>query len=105
MTTRRVIVAGTGTQGLHGLQMVVDHPDLELVGVRAWSKKKVGMDAGELLRLEPTGVRVTDDVDELLSLEADCLAYFASSANREEEITGDVVPFLERGTNVATISH
>ncbi|MDR7167349.1 4-hydroxy-tetrahydrodipicolinate reductase [Nocardia kruczakiae] len=105
MTKRRVIVWGTGPQGSHGLRMVIDHPDLELVGVYAWSKQKVGLDAGELVGAGPTGVQVTDDVDKLLSLEADCLAYFATAANRQAEITADVVPFLERGTNVVSISH
>ncbi|WP_457539931.1 hypothetical protein [Williamsia sp. R60] len=102
---RRVIVWGTGYLGRDGLRMVIDHPDLELVGVHAWSREKVGMDAGDLAGVGPTGVRLTDDVEELLSLDADCLAYFASSANRETQTTGDVVPFLERGTNVVTISH
>jgi hypothetical protein len=105
MTMRRVVVWGTGHLGRDGLRMVIDHPDLELVGVHAWSKEKVGMDAGEIAGVGPTGVRVTDDVDELLSLGADCVAYFASSANRDAETTADVVPFLQRGTNVVTISH
>jgi hypothetical protein len=105
MATRRVVVWGTGPMGRDGLRVVIDDPDLELVGVHAWSKEKVGTDAGEIAGVERTGVRVTDDVDELLSLGADCLAYFASSANRDAEITADVVPFLERGTNVVTISH
>jgi 2,4-diaminopentanoate dehydrogenase len=105
MTMRRVVVWGTGPMGRDGLRMVIDHPDLELVGVHAWSKEKVGMDAGDIAGVGPTGVQLTDDIDELLSLEADCLAYFANAANRHAEATADVVPFLERGTNVATISH
>jgi 2,4-diaminopentanoate dehydrogenase len=38
----------------------------------------------------------------LLALEADCLVYNGNYAAREAECVADVVPFLERGTNVVT---
>lgn len=105
MSKRRVIVWGTGHLGKGGLRMTLEHPDLELVGVHGRARDKVGRDAGELIGLATTGVKVTDDISELLSLKADCLLYFASTAFRDAEATADIVPFLEAGTNVSTISH
>ena len=54
---------------------VLAHPDQELVGVFAHSPDKVGVDAGELVGLDPIGVVATDDVDALLALEPDCVVY------------------------------
>ncbi|MDB5447404.1 MAG: putative NAD(P)-binding dihydrodipicolinate reductase-like protein, partial [Phenylobacterium sp.] len=62
MKRRRVIAWGTGGLGRDGLKMIIQHPDLELVGAYTSSPSKVGVDAGELcgagLR---TGVLATDE--------------------------------------------
>ncbi len=106
MKTRRVIAWGLGGLGQDGLKMIIQHPDLELVGAFTHSLEKVGCDAGELARLaEKTGVLASNDPAAMLSLEPDCVAYFANSANRDDGILADVLPFLERGTNVSSISH
>ena len=49
---------------------VIEHPNLELVGVYVFSEAKAGKDAGELCGLQPTGVIATRDVDEILALRA-----------------------------------
>jgi len=86
--------------------MILEHPDLELVGAYTHSADKVGRDAGELAGVaERTGVLATADVAQLLSVEADCIAYFANSANRDAGMVAETVPFLERGVNVSSISH
>jgi hypothetical protein len=54
---------------------IVAHPDLELVGMYAWSKDKVGRDAGELCGLPVLGVKATNDIDALLALKPDCVCY------------------------------
>ena len=106
MKKRRVIAWGTGGLGESGLKMILQHPDLELVGAFTHSRDKVGLDAAELCGLgERSGVAVTNDRNALLALKADCVAYFANSANRDRGILEDVLPFLENGTNVSTISH
>ena len=105
MGRKRVIVWGTGHLGASGLRMVLQHPDLELVGVHAWSSEKIGRDAGALAGTGPTGITVTNNIQDLLQLKADCIAYFASSACRDAEAMADILPFLESGTNVSTISH
>ncbi len=105
MKPKRVVVWGTGYLGRYGLKAIIEHPDLELVGVHAWSPQKIGRDAGDLAGVGKTSVIATNETRTLIALDADCLAYFANGAMREAEITADVVAFLERGTNVVTISH
>ncbi len=100
--TLRVVHWGTGSTGQHGLRAIIRHPDLELVGLHVHSRDKVGRDAGELCGLEPVGVIATDDIDATLALQADCVSYMADGVNREPDACADVIPFLERGTNVVT---
>ena len=100
----RVVHWGTGSTGMHGLRAIIEHPDLELVGVHVHSAGKVGRDAGELCGLPPVGVVATDDRTATLALDADCLSYMANGVGREPDAIADVVPFLERGTNVVTCS-
>jgi 4-hydroxy-tetrahydrodipicolinate reductase len=103
---KRVVAWGTGGLGRDGLKMIIQHPDLELVGAFTSSPDKVGRDAGELGRVEVrTGVPATDDRAALLALKPDCVAYFANSAGRDDGVLEDVLPFLESGVNVASISH
>jgi 4-hydroxy-tetrahydrodipicolinate reductase len=86
--------------------MIIEHPDLELVGAFTSSPDKVGRDAGDLSGAGvKTGVLATNDFQAMLDLKPDCVAYFANSANRDDGIMADVIPFLERGTNVSSISH
>lgn len=102
MSKKRVIVWGTGPIGATGLRALIDHPEYELVGLHAWADHKVGLDAGDLAGVHPTGVIATNDAAALLALGADCLAYFGNYASREAECVAEVVPFLEAGTNVVT---
>lgn len=106
MRKRKVIAWGTGGLGRDGLKMIIQHPDLELVGAFTSSPSKVGVDAGELGRTEvKTGILATNDAKALQATPADCVAYFANSANRDHELLDDVIPFLEAGVNVSSISH
>ena len=100
----RVVHWGTGSTGVHGLRAIIEHPDLELVGVHVHSAGKVGIDAGELCGRPPVGVLATDDLAATLALDADCLSYMANGVGREPDAIADVTPFLERGTNVVTCS-
>jgi 2,4-diaminopentanoate dehydrogenase len=102
--TYRVVHCGTGNVGATALRAVIEHPDLELVGHYVSTPEKVGRDSGDLARVAPTGVTATGDWAEVLDLGADCLTYFGNSIGREHEAITDLVPFLERGTNVVTFS-
>ncbi|PXW36227.1 UNVERIFIED_CONTAM: hypothetical protein DES50_1011177 [Williamsia faeni] len=100
----KVIHCGTGNMGRIGLQRIIADPDLELVGHYVWSEHKVGVDSGTLCRQPPTGVITTNNWDELLALDADCLAYFGDAIGHEEESIRELIPFLQRGTNVVSLS-
>jgi hypothetical protein len=76
---------------------VINHPELTLVGCWVHSPTKAGRDAGELAGLAPVGVAATDDVDEILSLEADCVVYAPLVPDE-----GLVCRLLRSGKNVVT---
>src|SRR5437762_2358214 len=64
----KVIQFATGNVGRLALQGILEHPDLELVGVWVHSPDKAGRDAGELCGRAPTGVLATNDLDAILAL-------------------------------------
>ena len=93
----RVIQWATGAQGVESIRAVLDRSDLELVGGWVHSEEKDGVDLGALAGLPPAGVTATRDVDALLALGADCVAYMPRHTSIEE-----VCAFLAAGTNVVT---
>jgi hypothetical protein len=93
----RVIQWATGAQGVESIRAVLDRPDLELVGGWVHSEEKDGVDLGVLAGLPPVGVTATRDVDALLALGADCVAYMPRHTSIDE-----VCAFLAAGTNVVT---
>lgn len=102
---RRVIQYSTGNVGRHALQAIVERPDLELIGVHASSPDKVGRDAAELCGLDRlTGITATADVDELVSLGADCVVYTSQAELRPKDAVDEISRFLRAGTNVVATS-
>jgi hypothetical protein len=97
MTTLRVVQWTTGKTGSAAVRGIVNHPRLELVGCYAYSPDKVGKDVGTLAGLAPVGVLATDDVDALLALRLDCVAYMAYRPNFDH-----LARILEAGVNVVT---
>jgi hypothetical protein len=95
--TLRVVQWATGNIGSRSLRGVVEHPDLTLAGLYVHSGEKAGRDAGELIGLGSTGVRATQDVEEIVALEADCVLYMAQQCNIDE-----ICRLLESGANVVT---
>ena len=67
----RVIQWATGAMGTDMLRQVIDHPDLDLVGVRVYSDEKQGVDAGDLADRPLTGVKATNDPQAVFDLDAD----------------------------------
>jgi len=67
----KVIQWATGNVGHLALKGIIEHPDLELVGLLVHSPSKAGQDAGTLCGAKPTGVMATNDADEVLALEGD----------------------------------
>jgi len=100
----RVIQWGLGNVGRHSLRAILERPELELVGLRIYTPAKVGRDAGEFVGTAPTGVTATDDIDDILALEADCVLYngLGSALMDLTAPTTDLVRLLESGKNVVS---
>ena len=95
MEKLRVIQWNTGKVGKHTMRAVLDDPRLELVGVFAHSPEKVGKDAGALCGRPDTGILATDNIDDLVALNADTVFYTPFNADLSHAIR-----LLENGMDV-----
>lgn len=93
----RVIQWATGNVGTRGLRTVIEHPELDLVGLWVSSEGKVGKDAGELAGTPPTGVKATNAADQLIAMDADCVLYMRQGVDWDEFCS-----ILESGKNIVT---
>jgi len=93
----RVIQWATGAQGVESIQAMIDRTDLDLVGGWVHSPEKDGVDLGVLAGRPPIGVTATRDIDALLALDADCVAYMPRNTSLD-----DVCALLASGKNVVT---
>ncbi len=92
-----VIQWATGVVGSASLRAVIDHPLLDLVGVKVYSDAKEGVDAGDLVGRAKTGVTATRDAQALLDRDADCVIYCPMPPNLDE-----VDALLRSGKHVIT---
>ena len=74
----RVVVWSTGGIGSIAVRAVAENPGTDLVGVWVHSPEKAGRDAGELVGIGPIGVTTTNDADELIALQPECVVYAAA---------------------------
>ncbi|MFD4404890.1 dihydrodipicolinate reductase [Nocardia sp. NPDC058499] len=94
----RVAQWSTGTIGARALRAIVDHPELVLAGVYSHSPAKQGRDAAELCGSpDPTGVRATGDIGEILRDTPDCVLYMPQACDIDE-----VCRILTAGVNIVT---
>jgi 4-hydroxy-tetrahydrodipicolinate reductase len=100
----RVIQWSTGNVGTFSLRTIIEHPELELVGLWVHSGAKSGQDAGDLCGRPKVGVRATNDVDAILALDADCVCYTATADLRPFEAIEDICRILESGKDVVSSS-
>jgi 4-hydroxy-tetrahydrodipicolinate reductase len=100
----RVVQWGTGNVGRLALRGIIEHPELELVGLLVHDPAKAGRDAGELAGVGAIGVTSTTDSDEVVALGADCVSYMASGDLRPDDAVADMCRVLEAGTNVVSTS-
>lgn len=96
----RVIQWATGSMGRTSLRRIIDHPDLELVGVYVYSDKKAGVDAGEIARRPPTGVLATNDIEQILATPADVVLHMPRITLPYDALNADVARLLASGKNV-----
>jgi hypothetical protein len=99
LNMHKVIQWATGSVGAASLRAIIEHPDLELVGVLVHDPAKNGRDAGSLCGLPDTGVLATIDVDAVLSLDADCVSH---SPRNTKETTEELARILEAGKNMVS---
>jgi 4-hydroxy-tetrahydrodipicolinate reductase len=93
----RVAQWATGTVGAFALRAVIDHPGMELVGVRVYSEAKNGKDAGEICGYPATGIKATRSLDAILAAKPDCVVYMPDRTDMD-----DVCRLLENGVNIVT---
>ena len=96
----RVIQWGAGFTGRYAVEAVHAHPDLELVGALVYSDDKAGRDIGETCGIGPIGVTATQDRDEVLALDADCVLHMSRARMTVDEVLDEICPLLESGKNV-----
>ena len=93
----RVIQWATGAQGVETIRAIAARDDLALVGGWVHTPAKDGQDLGTLAGIDPVGVTATRDIDALLALDADCVAYMPRNTSLD-----DVCALLASGKNVVT---
>jgi 4-hydroxy-tetrahydrodipicolinate reductase len=94
----RVAQWATGNIGTQAMRAVIDHPQMELVGLYVHSDAKAGRDAGELAGLgREVGVKGVRSLDEILAARPDCVIYTPLFLDVDV-----VCQLLQSGINVAT---
>ena len=94
----RVAQWGTGFSGRIALRAIIEHPNFDLVGVKVYSDKKAGLDAGDLCDLGPTGVIATTKVEDIIAARPDAVVYMPARYDLD-----DVCRLLESGVNISTL--
>jgi hypothetical protein len=102
--TYRVIQWATGGMGKNILRALIDHPEMELVGVYVYSAGKSGQDAGTIARRPETGVLATNRVEDILALDADAVVHAARISPPYGSHDADLIRLLESGKNVISIN-
>lgn len=96
----RVIQWASGSMGRTAMRMVIDHPEMDLVGTLIYSGKKRGIDVGEIAKRPPTGVLATDDIDEIIKTDADVVIHMPRITLPYDALVPNVIRLLESGKNV-----
>lgn len=99
---RKVIIWGPGALGQACIREIMKMPELELVGVLAYSADKDGVDAAELVGLPPIGVSMTTDKDKIVASDADVVLHCAAALPDYRAYDDDVIRLLESGKNVVS---
>ncbi|MEM9610604.1 MAG: dihydrodipicolinate reductase [Actinomycetota bacterium] len=73
--TIKVVQWGSGNVGKQCIRTIAARPDMELVGLVVTNPDKVGADAGALAGLDPLGVAATDDIEQIVALDADAVVH------------------------------
>ena len=102
--TYKIVQWATGSMGKTCLRAIIDHPELELVGLFVYSDSKVGMDAGDIAHRGKTGVIATKNIEDILKLEADVVFHCPKIHPPYTNNNEDICKLLASGKNVIAIS-
>lgn len=98
MNKIKVIQWYTGEIARHQIRVLARCPTMDLVGAFVFHEEKAGLDAGELAGIDPLGVITTNDMEQILAVDADVVLY-----NPPLERYDDIIPILASGKNVISI--
>jgi hypothetical protein len=93
----RVIQWATGAVGKISITTFKNNPAYQLVGCYVHSADKAGMDAGEVAGVGKMGVICSNNIDEILKIDADIVMYAPLLSNVDE-----MCRILEAGKNLVT---
>ena len=104
--TIRVIQWSTGNVGKGAIKSIAERPELELVGLYVTSAVKEGRDAGELAGIGELGVRASNDLEEILALDADVVIHTPQPSlvygDDEDADVRNICALLASGKDVIT---
>jgi len=100
----KVVQWATGDMGTSCLRAILEHPEMNLVGVRVYNPDKVGSDAGDIAGTEKVGVLATDNIEDILNLDADVVVHAARLQPPRTHHNADIIRLLESGKNVISIN-
>jgi hypothetical protein len=98
MAKIKIIQWYTGEIARHQIRVLAQCPTMELVGAFVFHEEKAGKDAGVIAGIDPLGVIATNNMDEILALDADVVLY-----NPPLERYDEIIPILASGKNVISI--
>jgi hypothetical protein len=98
MKKMKIIQWYTGEIARHQIRVITQSPSMEIVGAFVHHEEKNGVDVGELAGIEPLGVLATNNMQDILALDADCVLY-----NPPTERYDEIIPILASGKNVISI--
>jgi len=93
----RVVQWAAGTVGRGAMRAVINHPGMDLVGLKVFSDDKVGQDIGLLAGCSQLGINATNSIDNVIQLKPDCVLYMQEGFDIE-----DMCRLLESGINIVT---
>ena len=102
----KVIQWSSGNVGKASIRGICNRSDLELVGLIVSDEKKNGLDAGVISGIDEIGVKASTNIDEVLSIEADCVNYTPLASVRvgddPDADKKNILSLLKKGFNVVT---
>jgi len=95
----KVIIWGMGAMGSGMAQMISQKKGIEVIGAVDTMPSKVGLDIADVAGLDQkTGVKISDDAQAVLSLDADIV--LVATASMTKEVYPFIVEAVKKGKNV-----